>query len=167
MSKRQKEMEKTSATVLAAEKAAVLKVLQELDYGPKATTLTSAVLMKFGERNAQTLFPGSMVLGKKSYGDVYAAFKGLYTLKSEISWNTANNRVNSRAAAITKTVGSYTRYLSPEQSRHDEADTEDDEPPLTSQTTTKTPMTRWGKHYVMAPAESDEDEDGSDTQDDE
>ena len=151
--------------MVVREKTAILKVLQDLGYGFKATTLTSAVLTKFGERNFSTLFPGSFILGNKNYDDIYAAFKGLYTHKKEISWNMDTNRDKSKAP-ITKTVASYKRYLTAEDTQIDGTDDEDDDAPRPATQTTTSTMSRWGQHYVSAPLPSD-DEEGEDTEDDE
>ena len=158
-------MEKTSAAMVNRERAAVMKVLQELGYGVNAKTLTAQVLTKFGERNVPQLFPGSYTLGHKKHEEIYATFKGLYSQKSEINWNMATNRLGSKAP-LTKTVASYTRYLTAEDTQNDGTD---DEPNATSQQTNNkasTPMSRWGQHYISRPPTDDEDE-GGDTEGDE
>ena len=165
MAKHQKEMEKASASAVARERAAVLKLLQELGFGSGAKTLTAAVLMKFGERNVSKLYPGTYVLGKKTHGDVYATFKGLYAQKNEINWNMATNRPNSKNP-ITKTVLGFKRYLADEDTRNDPIDDEDDVPSRAAQTTTTTTTSMWGGHRISYPPPSDDDQ-GEDTEDDE
>jgi len=166
MKKRQKEIEKSSAAVVNAERAAVLKVLKELGYGLTAKTLTNQVLVKFGERNVEKLFPGSYVLGHKKADDIYATFKGLYARNNEINWNMATNRVGGRTPN-TKTVSGFKRYLPDEDTRRDSTDEEDDAPTHAASrtTTTSTQAYQWGKTYVTAPPMSDNE--GGDTDEDE
>ena len=164
MNKQQRETEKSSAVVVARERAAVLKLLQELGYGLKAKTLTGLVLTKFGERNVRRLFPNSHTIVHKTPEDIYSTFKGLYRHTNVLTWSMAMNKPNKEP--YTKTVASFTRYLSTEDTRNAATNDDEDDAPRQATHTTTTQMTRWGAHFISRPPTDDEDQ-REDTEEDE
>jgi hypothetical protein len=167
MNKRQRETEKASAAMVARERSAVLKLLQELGYGVRAKNLTAPVLKAFAERNLKTLYPNSHTLAHKTSDDIYSTLKGLYRQSNLLAWNIATNRVNSKVP-LTKTVGSYSRYLTEEDTQNDEMDDVFDAPSPQNNTKSTSTTSRWGpQHFISRPPLTDDEDEMEDTDEDE